>query len=76
MVGARTGIRSMGWPFSKISKNSVKSEPPEPGLFVNFDTPKFTAQTSVTIINEQPEMGDEIWKFLQSKQQPMLQVIE
>ncbi|KAA6399477.1 MAG: hypothetical protein EZS28_004994 [Streblomastix strix] len=45
-------------------------------LFVNFDTPKFTARTHVSTINEQLELGDEIGKFLQSVQQQMLIEIE
>ncbi|KAA6359393.1 MAG: hypothetical protein EZS28_045080, partial [Streblomastix strix] len=28
-----------GGHFSKMSKNSIKPEPSEPGLFVNFDPP-------------------------------------
>ncbi|KAA6366891.1 MAG: hypothetical protein EZS28_037581 [Streblomastix strix] len=38
----------MGQPFSKISKNSIKTELPEPGLFVNVNPLKFTAKTPVT----------------------------
>ncbi|KAA6355794.1 MAG: hypothetical protein EZS28_048679 [Streblomastix strix] len=59
-----------------MSKNSVKPEPSEPELFVDFETPKFTTKTPVTTVNEQPEMGDEIGKFLQSELQPTLQDIE
>ncbi|KAA6382907.1 MAG: hypothetical protein EZS28_021568 [Streblomastix strix] len=59
-----------------MSKNSVKPEPSEPGLFVNFDPPKFTTWTPITTTVEQPELGDEIGKFLQSEQHPTLQDIE
>ncbi|KAA6368287.1 MAG: hypothetical protein EZS28_036187 [Streblomastix strix] len=59
-----------------MSKNSVKPEPSEPGLFVNFDTPKFTAKTPVTTISKQSEFGDEVVKFLQSEQQSTLQNIQ
>ncbi|KAA6383944.1 MAG: hypothetical protein EZS28_020527 [Streblomastix strix] len=59
-----------------MSKNSIKPEPSEQGLFVNFDPPQFTAMALVTTINEQPDMEDEIGKFLQSELQPMLQDIE
>ncbi|KAA6399545.1 MAG: hypothetical protein EZS28_004934 [Streblomastix strix] len=59
-----------------MQKNSEKPEPPEPGLFVNFDPPKFTARTPVTTTVEQQELGDEVGKFLYSKQQPTLQDIE
>ncbi|KAA6344958.1 MAG: hypothetical protein EZS28_052201, partial [Streblomastix strix] len=59
-----------------MSKNSIKPEPSEPGLFVNFDTPKFTTKTPVATAVQRPEMGDEIGKFLQSELQPMLQDIE
>ncbi|KAA6344326.1 MAG: hypothetical protein EZS28_052248, partial [Streblomastix strix] len=59
-----------------MSKNSIKPEPSEPGLFVNFDTPKLTTKTSITTVNEQQEIGDEIGKFLQSELQPTLQDIE
>ncbi|KAA6390957.1 MAG: hypothetical protein EZS28_013515 [Streblomastix strix] len=59
-----------------MSKNSIKPEPSEPGLFVNFETPKFTTKTPVTTAIEQPEMGDEIGKFLQAELQPTLQDIE
>ncbi|KAA6356877.1 MAG: hypothetical protein EZS28_047595, partial [Streblomastix strix] len=59
-----------------MSKNSIKPEPSGPGLFVNFDPPKFTAKTSVATAIEQPEMGDEIGKFLQAELQPTLQDIE
>ncbi|KAA6384102.1 MAG: hypothetical protein EZS28_020370, partial [Streblomastix strix] len=62
--------------FSKMSKNSIKPEPLEPDLFVNFETPKFTTKTPVATAVEQPEMGDEIGKFLQAKLQPTLQEIE
>ncbi|KAA6388652.1 MAG: hypothetical protein EZS28_015824 [Streblomastix strix] len=62
--------------FQKISKNSIKPEPSEPELFVNFDTPKFTTKTPVTSAVEQSEMGDKIWMFLQAKLQPTLQDIE
>ncbi|KAA6353786.1 MAG: hypothetical protein EZS28_050687, partial [Streblomastix strix] len=41
-----------------MSKISIKPEPPETGLLVNFDSPKFTTKTPVTTINEQPEIGD------------------
>ncbi|KAA6391900.1 MAG: hypothetical protein EZS28_012574 [Streblomastix strix] len=58
-----------------MSKNSIKPEPSEPGLFINFDTSKFIAKTPVAIAVEQQEMGDEIGIFLQSGQQPMLQDI-
>ncbi|KAA6380049.1 MAG: hypothetical protein EZS28_024423 [Streblomastix strix] len=76
MVGSRTGIRPMGWPFFKMLKNSIKPELSEPGLFVNFDPPKFTTKTPVATTIEQPEMGDEIGKFLQAELQPTLQDIE
>ncbi|KAA6363639.1 MAG: hypothetical protein EZS28_040833, partial [Streblomastix strix] len=59
-----------------MSKNSIKPEPSEPGLFVNFDPPKFTSKTPVATAIEQPEMGDEIGKFLQEELQPTLQDIE
>ncbi|KAA6392914.1 MAG: hypothetical protein EZS28_011562 [Streblomastix strix] len=59
-----------------MSKNSIKPEPSEPRLFVNFGPPKFTARTPVTIISEQPEMGDQIGKFIQLELQPTLQDIE
>ncbi|KAA6389246.1 MAG: hypothetical protein EZS28_015227 [Streblomastix strix] len=59
-----------------MSKNSIKPEPSEPGLFVNFDSPKFTTKTPVATAIEKPEMGDEIGKFLQSELQPTLQDIE
>ncbi|KAA6380700.1 MAG: hypothetical protein EZS28_023774 [Streblomastix strix] len=65
-----------GGQFQKMSKNSIKLEPSEPGLFENFDPPKFTTKTPVTTINEQLEMGDEIGKFLQSELQPTLKDIE
>ncbi|KAA6393829.1 MAG: hypothetical protein EZS28_010642 [Streblomastix strix] len=58
-----------------MSKNLIKSEPSESGLFVNFDTPKFTTKTPVATAVEQQEMGDEIRKFLQSKLQPTQQNI-
>ncbi|KAA6381720.1 MAG: hypothetical protein EZS28_022752, partial [Streblomastix strix] len=76
MVGSRTGIRPMGGHFQKMSMNSIKPEPSEPGLFVNFDPPKFTTKTPVATINMQPEMGDKIGKFLQSELQPTLQDIQ
>ncbi|KAA6360253.1 MAG: hypothetical protein EZS28_044220, partial [Streblomastix strix] len=66
----------MGGHFSKMSKNSIKQEPSEPGLFVNFDIPKFTTKTPVATAVEQPEMGDEIGKFLQAELHPTLQYIE
>ncbi|KAA6367162.1 MAG: hypothetical protein EZS28_037310, partial [Streblomastix strix] len=59
-----------------MSKNSIKPEPSEPGLFVNFDPPKFTVRTPVTTTVEQLELGDKIGKFLQSEQQQTLQDIE
>ncbi|KAA6400874.1 MAG: hypothetical protein EZS28_003595, partial [Streblomastix strix] len=59
-----------------MSKNSIKPEPSEPGLLVNFDQPTFTARTPVTTTVEQQELGDEIGKFLQSEQQPTLHNIE
>ncbi|KAA6370075.1 MAG: hypothetical protein EZS28_034400, partial [Streblomastix strix] len=59
-----------------MSKNSIKPEPSEPGLFVNFDAPKFTTKTPVATVIEQPEMGDEIGKFLQVELHPTLQDIE
>ncbi|KAA6381191.1 MAG: hypothetical protein EZS28_023283 [Streblomastix strix] len=59
-----------------MSKNSIKPEPSEPGLFVNFETPKFATETPVVTAVEQPEMGDEIGKFLQAELQPTLQDIE
>ncbi|KAA6369964.1 MAG: hypothetical protein EZS28_034509 [Streblomastix strix] len=59
-----------------MSKNSIKPEPSEPGLFVNFDTPKFTTKIPVATAVEQPEMVDEIGKFLQAELQPTLQDIE
>ncbi|KAA6383878.1 MAG: hypothetical protein EZS28_020595, partial [Streblomastix strix] len=59
-----------------MSKNSIKPEPTELGLFVNFDTPKFTTKTPVATAVEQLEKGDEIGKFLQSELQPTLQDIE
>ncbi|KAA6364297.1 MAG: hypothetical protein EZS28_040177 [Streblomastix strix] len=59
-----------------MSKNSIKPELSERGLFVNFDTPKFTTKTSVATAVKQPEMGYEIGKFLQSELQPTLQDIE
>ncbi|KAA6373749.1 MAG: hypothetical protein EZS28_030724 [Streblomastix strix] len=59
-----------------MSKNSVKPELSEPGLFVNFDTPKFTTRTPVTTTVEQSEQVDEIGKFLQSEQLQALQDIE
>ncbi|KAA6401802.1 MAG: hypothetical protein EZS28_002676 [Streblomastix strix] len=59
-----------------MSKNSIKPEPSEPGLFVNFDAPKFTTKTPVGTAVEQPEIGDEIGKFLQAELQPTLQDIE
>ncbi|KAA6399184.1 MAG: hypothetical protein EZS28_005291 [Streblomastix strix] len=62
--------------FSKMSKNSIKPEPSEPGLFVNFETPKFITKTPVASAVEQSEMGDEIEKFLQAELQPTLQDIE
>ncbi|KAA6402915.1 MAG: hypothetical protein EZS28_001556 [Streblomastix strix] len=65
-----------GGHFSKISKNSIKPEPSELGLVVNFDPPMFTAKTPVATAVEQPEMGDEIGKFLQAELQPTLQDIE
>ncbi|KAA6391524.1 MAG: hypothetical protein EZS28_012950 [Streblomastix strix] len=65
-----------GGHFSKMSKNSIKPEPTEPGLFANFDTPKITAKTPVTATAEKPELRDEIGKFLQSAQHPTLQDIE
>ncbi|KAA6366621.1 MAG: hypothetical protein EZS28_037852, partial [Streblomastix strix] len=40
--------------------NSAYLEPSELGLFVNFDPPKSTSQTPITITIEQPELGDEI----------------
>ncbi|KAA6368224.1 MAG: hypothetical protein EZS28_036250 [Streblomastix strix] len=76
MVGARTDIRSVGWPFSKMSKNSIKPDSSDPGLFVNFDLPKFTTRTSATTTVEQPELRNKIRKFLQYVQQPTLQDIE
>ncbi|KAA6360044.1 MAG: hypothetical protein EZS28_044429, partial [Streblomastix strix] len=76
MVGARTGIRSIGQPISKTIKEFNKTEKQEFRLFANFDPPKFTAKTSVTTINEQLEMGDEIVKFLQFELQPTLQDIQ
>ncbi|KAA6394468.1 MAG: hypothetical protein EZS28_010005 [Streblomastix strix] len=59
-----------------MSKNSIKPEPSEPGLFVNFDTPQFATKTPVATAVEQPEMGDEIGKFLQAELQLTLQDIE
>ncbi|KAA6370093.1 MAG: hypothetical protein EZS28_034379 [Streblomastix strix] len=59
-----------------MSKNSIKPEQSEPGLFVNFETPKFTTKTPVATAVEQPEMGDVIGKFLQAVLQPTLQDIE
>ncbi|KAA6376168.1 MAG: hypothetical protein EZS28_028304 [Streblomastix strix] len=59
-----------------MSKNSIKPEPSEPGLFVKYDTPKFITKTPVAIAVEQQEMRDEIGKFLQSELQPKLQNIE
>ncbi|KAA6356656.1 MAG: hypothetical protein EZS28_047817, partial [Streblomastix strix] len=59
-----------------MSKNSVKPEPSEPELFVNFDTPKFATKALVATAVEQPEMGNEIGKFLQAELQPTLQDIE
>ncbi|KAA6382258.1 MAG: hypothetical protein EZS28_022215 [Streblomastix strix] len=59
-----------------MSKNSIKPEPSEPGLFMNFDSPKFITKTPVTTINELQEKGDEIGNFLQSELQLMLQDIE
>ncbi|KAA6337587.1 MAG: hypothetical protein EZS28_052776, partial [Streblomastix strix] len=76
MVDTRTGIRYMGRTFSQMSKNSVKPELSEQVLFENFDTPKFTTRTPVTITVEQPEQVDEIGKFLQSEQLQTLQDIE
>ncbi|KAA6396870.1 MAG: hypothetical protein EZS28_007601 [Streblomastix strix] len=66
----------MEWPFSEMSRNSIKPEPSEPGQFVNFETPEFTAKTPVTTAIEQPEIRDNIRKFLQSELQPTLQDIE
>ncbi|KAA6383278.1 MAG: hypothetical protein EZS28_021196 [Streblomastix strix] len=57
-------------------KNSIQSELSEPGLFVIFDAPKFTARTPVATISEQPVMGDDFGKFIQFEQQPALQDIE
>ncbi|KAA6356425.1 MAG: hypothetical protein EZS28_048048, partial [Streblomastix strix] len=59
-----------------MSKNSIKPEPTEPRLFVNFDSSMFTTKTPVVTAVEQPEMGDEIGKFLQAELQPTLQDIE
>ncbi|KAA6383114.1 MAG: hypothetical protein EZS28_021355, partial [Streblomastix strix] len=59
-----------------MSKNSIKPEPSEQGLFVNFDTPKLTTKTPVATAVEQTEMGDEIGKFLQVSLQPTLQDIK
>ncbi|KAA6377497.1 MAG: hypothetical protein EZS28_026975 [Streblomastix strix] len=76
IVGERTGIRYVGWPFSKMSKNSIKPELSEPVLFENFDSPKFTTRTPVTTTVEQPELGIENRKFLQPVRQSTLQDIE
>ncbi|KAA6389601.1 MAG: hypothetical protein EZS28_014870 [Streblomastix strix] len=59
-----------------MPQNSIKPEPSEPGLFVNFDPPKFVAKAPVATAFEQPEMGVEIVKFLQAELQPTLQDIE
>ncbi|KAA6368162.1 MAG: hypothetical protein EZS28_036312 [Streblomastix strix] len=59
-----------------MSKNSIKPEHSEPGLFVNFDTPTFTTKTPVATAVGQPEMGDEIGRFLIAELQPTLQDIE
>ncbi|KAA6374900.1 MAG: hypothetical protein EZS28_029572, partial [Streblomastix strix] len=59
-----------------MSKNSIKLEPSELGLFVNFDPQKLTARTPVTTKVDQLESEDEAEKFLQSEQQPKLQDIE
>ncbi|KAA6388277.1 MAG: hypothetical protein EZS28_016194 [Streblomastix strix] len=48
----------------------------EPGLFGNFETPKFTTKMQTTIITEQFNAEDNIGKFLQTEHQPMLQDIE
>ncbi|KAA6380322.1 MAG: hypothetical protein EZS28_024149 [Streblomastix strix] len=60
----------------EVIKNSVKLDPPEPGLFANFELPKLTVNTPNTTTSEQPEMGDEIWKFFLSGQQLKLQDFE
>ncbi|KAA6387388.1 MAG: hypothetical protein EZS28_017086 [Streblomastix strix] len=59
-----------------MSKNPAQPKPSEPGLFVNFDPPKFTTWTHIATAVEQPDMGNEIGKFLQSEQQPTLHDIE
>ncbi|KAA6370433.1 MAG: hypothetical protein EZS28_034040, partial [Streblomastix strix] len=66
----------LGGLFKKKSKNSIKPEQLEPGFFVNFDASMFTARTPVNTTVEQLELGDEIGKFLQSKQQLTLQDIK
>ncbi|KAA6355021.1 MAG: hypothetical protein EZS28_049452, partial [Streblomastix strix] len=62
--------------FSKMSKNLIKPEPPELVLFVNFDPQKLNARIPVLTKVDQLESGDEVWKFLQSEQQPKLYDIE
>ncbi|KAA6370467.1 MAG: hypothetical protein EZS28_034007 [Streblomastix strix] len=61
-----------------MSKNSIKPEPSESGLFVNFDPPKFTAKKPVATAIEQPEIGDEIGKQVVSErtQTVMAKVLE
>ncbi|KAA6366140.1 MAG: hypothetical protein EZS28_038333, partial [Streblomastix strix] len=59
-----------------VAKNSVKLEQSEPGLFLNFDLPKFTTKTPVATAVEQPEMGDQIGIFLQYELQSTLQDTE
>ncbi|KAA6371701.1 MAG: hypothetical protein EZS28_032773 [Streblomastix strix] len=62
--------------FQKLSINSVKLVSSEQGLFMNFNTPMITARTPVTTTVEQPELVDQIGKFLQSEQQSTLKNIE
>ncbi|KAA6396343.1 MAG: hypothetical protein EZS28_008128 [Streblomastix strix] len=59
-----------------MSNNLVKSESSEPGLFVNSDTPKFSARTPITTTVEHQEPGDDYKKFLKSEHQLMLRDIE
>ncbi|KAA6358394.1 MAG: hypothetical protein EZS28_046079, partial [Streblomastix strix] len=65
-----------GGHFSNKSKNSVKPELSGLGLQVNFYAPQFTTKTPVATAVEQPEMGDEIGKFLQSELQRTLKNIK
>ncbi|KAA6369587.1 MAG: hypothetical protein EZS28_034885 [Streblomastix strix] len=76
MIDTRSGIRTIGGYFKKMSKNSVKSQSSEPTPFVNFDAPKFTARTPTTTVLEQTEPRDVIGNFICYEYQHTLQDVE